>query len=226
MGQCCTIRGGGINGRPSSDIGDKDWGTTDIGPYSSNGTGVPAIRVISTVIVDGRPCKNSLYLGNSLAGNDQKLLAFHGIKRRIQICTERDHKDLDLFARQNERAMKDPQILSVTLCAIKKTNLTETIEKSYKFIRQAAVKRENILIHSKSPKHQTEAWSIAVACGCLMKMCNWSLDQALYHIKMQSPEVELSFELGNRLQTYERYLNFLTSPTHKGAEEETLEVHG
>eukprot|EP00954_Amorphochlora_amoebiformis_P010653 831754-Amorphochlora_amoeboformis.AAC.2 len=96
MGQCCTIRGGGINGRPSSDIGDKDWGTTDIGPYSSNGTGVPAIRVISTVIVDGRPCKNSL----------------------------------------------------------------------------------------------------------------------------------LSFELGNRLQTYERYLNFLTSPTHKGAEEETLEVHG
>jgi len=43
------------------------------------------------------------------------------------------------------------------------------------------------------------------------QMHAWSLDHALYNIKMQSPDVELSFELGSRLQAYEQYLRIMKS---------------
>lgn len=50
------------------------------------------------------------------------------------------------------------------------------------------------------------------------QMHAWTLDHALYNIKMQSPDVELSFELGSRLQAYEQYLRIMNSTS----DDETL----
>mmetsp|Transcript_1189 Transcript_1189/g.1669 ORF Transcript_1189/g.1669 Transcript_1189/m.1669 type:complete len:250 (+) Transcript_1189:233-982(+) len=201
MGQCCTNRNGSVQAGPGF---PEKWAFTHNGAYSSNGD-IPTVRRLTECVLD-RPCSSALFLGNSISGTDEKMIRFHRIRRRIEVCTKKDLMSSKGGVVTTPVSAIHSDVLIITICPIKKTTLTSTIEKCVRFIWHASGKGHNILIHSKNRKHQTESWSIAIACGCLMKMHSWSLKKALHAIKTQSPEVELSFELGSHLQEYEKTL--------------------
>mmetsp|Transcript_11716 Transcript_11716/g.22555 ORF Transcript_11716/g.22555 Transcript_11716/m.22555 type:complete len:221 (-) Transcript_11716:30-692(-) len=217
MGQCCTIRTHREPG-PSSQIPER-WMTTEVGGCGSNSR-VLSVRMITHCIFDGKPQKNNLYLGNSIAGNDAKTLEFYRIRRRVQICSKGDlRKNTQTHYVHTPKSQEDATTLQLVLCNIKKPSLPANIDRCIKFIRSASMTNQNVLIHSKSSNHDTEAYSIAIACGCLMKMHSWTLDRALYQVTMQFPEVELSYDLAKKLHAYQNSLNIIetASPTEEAS---------
>uniref|UniRef100_A0A6U3EL21 Tyrosine-protein phosphatase domain-containing protein n=2 Tax=Lotharella globosa TaxID=91324 RepID=A0A6U3EL21_9EUKA len=220
MGQCCTIRTHREAG-PNSHIPER-WMTTDVGACGSHSR-VLAVRMITHCMFDGKPQKNNLYLGNSIAGNDSKTLELYRIRKRVEICTKGD-----LRKNSQTQYVHTPKgqiggggggtgspTLQLVLCNIKKPSLPANIDRCVNFIKDASAANQNVLIHSKSNNHDTEAYSIAIACGCLMKMHSWNLDRALYQVTMQFPEVELSYDLAKKLHAYQTTLNIIetTYPT-------------
>jgi hypothetical protein len=209
MGQCCTNRSKPTNSDVQSVEGIERFGVTNKGTFSSGK--VPTIRLLAACPLNGKRTPYNLFLGNWRSGRNKNALRMHSIGARLEVCMRNDFPE-----GKKIKAVEDGTY-RLLLSEVQPKSIVSIIDECVMFVASHVKRRNHVLIHSRSSNHTTEVWSIAIACGCLMKMHRWPMEHALYIIKSQSPDLELPYAIGTRLQTYERHLGYAEGSPYRSS---------